>query len=43
MSLPSLQGIHHLKFPVSDLDRSLGFYERALGARRVSGRWAPDG
>ena len=36
MSLPSLQGIHHLKFPVSDLDSSLGFYERALGARRVA-------
>jgi catechol 2,3-dioxygenase-like lactoylglutathione lyase family enzyme len=36
MSLPSIQGIHHLKFPVRDLDRSLGFYERALGARRVA-------
>lgn len=35
MSLPPLQGVHHLKFPVSDLERSLGFYERALDARRV--------
>jgi catechol 2,3-dioxygenase-like lactoylglutathione lyase family enzyme len=33
--LPPFQGIHHLKFPVADLDRSLRFYERALGARRI--------
>ena len=32
---PPLQGIHHLKLPVSDLDASLAFYERAFGARRI--------
>ena len=32
---PPLQGIHHLKLPVSDLDTSLAFYERAFGARRI--------
>lgn len=38
MSRPPLHGIHHLKFPVGDLERSLGFYERALGASRVA-KW----
>jgi catechol 2,3-dioxygenase-like lactoylglutathione lyase family enzyme len=33
---PGLQGIHHLKFPVSDLDRSCAFYERALDAGRIA-------
>ena len=33
---PPLHGVHHLKFPVSDLDRSLAFYENALGGRRVA-------
>ena len=32
---PPLQGIHHLKLPVSDLDTSLIFYERAFGGRRI--------
>ena len=32
---PPLQGIHHLKLPVSDLDASLIFYERAFGGRRI--------
>ncbi|MEA2726072.1 MAG: hypothetical protein QOD93_5816 [Acetobacteraceae bacterium] len=36
MRLPALQGVHHLKFPVSDLDLSLAFYERALGGQRKS-------
>ncbi|OAJ56548.1 hypothetical protein A6V36_33840 [Paraburkholderia ginsengiterrae] len=35
MSLPSIAGIHHLKFNVSNLDRSLDFYATALGARRL--------
>jgi catechol 2,3-dioxygenase-like lactoylglutathione lyase family enzyme len=36
MTRPALNGIHHLKFAVGDLDRSLAFYERALGARRAA-------
>jgi catechol 2,3-dioxygenase-like lactoylglutathione lyase family enzyme len=32
---PSLMGIHHIKFAVSDLDRSLHFYEAFLGAKRI--------
>ncbi|WP_207637893.1 VOC family protein [Clostridium pasteurianum] len=31
-----LQGIHHLKFTVSDLENSQSFYERAIGARRIT-------
>jgi catechol 2,3-dioxygenase-like lactoylglutathione lyase family enzyme len=34
-TLPHFHGIHHLKFAVADLNRSLEFYERALGARRI--------
>ena len=36
MMRPDLDGIHHIKFAVGDLQRSLGFYERALGAKRVA-------
>jgi catechol 2,3-dioxygenase-like lactoylglutathione lyase family enzyme len=32
---PPLRGIHDLKFAVPDLDESLRFYERALGAKHV--------
>ena len=32
---PPLRGIHDLKFAVSDIDESLRFYERALGAKQV--------
>jgi catechol 2,3-dioxygenase-like lactoylglutathione lyase family enzyme len=32
MTLPVLAGIHHLKLPVSDLDASLAWYRRVLGA-----------
>ena len=32
---PDLEGIHHLKFAVSDLERSLEFYERAFAAERI--------
>ena len=35
---PPLQGIHHLKLPVSDLDTSLTFYERARSGPAVSPR-----
>jgi catechol 2,3-dioxygenase-like lactoylglutathione lyase family enzyme len=36
MSLPDFLGIHHLKFPVSDLERSIDFYTRVLGAKRLA-------
>lgn len=32
---PALDGLHHLKLPVVDLDRALAFYERVLGATRI--------
>ena len=32
---PALAGIHHIKLPVSDLARSLSFYEALLGAERI--------
>ncbi len=31
MNRPAITGIHHLKFPVSDLPVSLAWYERVLG------------
>lgn len=31
MSAPLLDGIHHLKLPVSDLDKSLDWYTQNLG------------
>ena len=34
-AVPALKGIHHLKLPVADLARSLDFYERVLGAKRI--------
>ena len=34
-SLPPLRGIHDLKFAVSDIDESLRFYQRALGAKHL--------
>ena len=34
-SLPPLQGIHHLKLAVTDLDRSLSFYQELFGAKRI--------
>ncbi len=33
--LPLIEGIHHIKLPVTDLVRSLDFYESLLGARRT--------
>jgi catechol 2,3-dioxygenase-like lactoylglutathione lyase family enzyme len=35
VSLPKILGIHHVKFAVSDLVRSLAFYSRILGASRL--------
>src|ERR1700677_2073279 len=32
----SIDGIYHLKFPVTDLDRSVRFYETVFGARRLT-------
>jgi catechol 2,3-dioxygenase-like lactoylglutathione lyase family enzyme len=31
MDTPTLDGIHHLKLPVADLDRSLAWYQTRLG------------
>jgi catechol 2,3-dioxygenase-like lactoylglutathione lyase family enzyme len=33
MGAPALAGVHHLKLPVSDLDRSRDWYETRLGYR----------
>ncbi|MEI9851554.1 MAG: VOC family protein [Sphingomonas sp.] len=32
---PAIDGIHHLKFAVADPGRSLAFYEKTFGARRI--------
>ncbi|MEV4350114.1 VOC family protein [Actinoplanes sp. NPDC049596] len=42
---PRIEGVHHLKVPVSDLQTSLDFYERALGAQRIpeADHIRPDG
>jgi catechol 2,3-dioxygenase-like lactoylglutathione lyase family enzyme len=33
---PAHSGIHHIKLPVTDLERSAAFYGVVLGARRVT-------
>ena len=33
MTAPATKGLHHLKLPVSDLDESLAWYKRVLGAQ----------
>jgi catechol 2,3-dioxygenase-like lactoylglutathione lyase family enzyme len=35
LGLPPLRGIHHIKIAVSDLQRSLRFYETLFGAKRI--------
>ncbi|MFI9382124.1 VOC family protein [Kutzneria sp. NPDC052558] len=37
MAFPTLDGVHHLKFPVSDLAASVEWFGTALGARRQEG------
>ncbi|MDT7745846.1 MAG: hypothetical protein QOE59_4924 [Actinomycetota bacterium] len=36
MNPPPLRGIHHVKLPVADLERSLVFYRDVLGAVRIA-------
>ena len=43
MSTATIIGVHHVKFPVSDLQRSREWYERVLGFDRVGEYAAPDG
>ena len=33
--MPEICGIHHLKFPVADIETSCAFYERVFGAQRI--------
>jgi catechol 2,3-dioxygenase-like lactoylglutathione lyase family enzyme len=40
---PPFSGIHHLKFTVSELERSIEFYARALGAQRIGAMDHRDG
>ena len=35
MQPPAIAGIHHLKFPVVDIERGVAFYERVFGAKRL--------
>lgn len=37
MTAPALSGFHHLKIPVADLDTSLAWYQRVLGAEHLTG------
>ncbi|MFF5859858.1 VOC family protein [Streptomyces sp. NPDC012751] len=32
---PAVRGVHHIKIPVSDLERSIAWYASVLGARRI--------
>jgi catechol 2,3-dioxygenase-like lactoylglutathione lyase family enzyme len=32
METPGIAGLHHIQFPVSDLDASIAWFERVLGA-----------
>ena len=35
MASPTLTGVHHVKFPVTDIEATAAFFEKALGAKRV--------
>ncbi len=35
MNKPPLKGVHHVKFPVHDLDRSEEFYTKVFDAKRI--------
>ena len=35
-AVPPVQYIHHLKFPVADVDRSVAFYEQVFGAQELT-------
>jgi len=34
-NIPTLAGVHHVKLPVSDLERSIAWYESRLGYKRT--------
>lgn len=36
MSAPTVSGLHHITFPVSDLAASISWYERLLGAEHLT-------
>ena len=35
MASPEFTGIHHVKFPVKDVEASAAWFEKAFGAKRV--------
>ncbi|SRR5216683_5723951 len=36
MTMPTLSGLHHVSFPVTDLERATTWFETVFGARRLA-------